>query len=381
MYWGSTPRNKHYRSNGNENRFSALSDNDDDEIVDTFSEGEINEKDFKVIIPPIIVDERHGFATVYKLLGAMYQFKRMSIGTKVISPSTADYEDAMKKLSSAKCLYYTHDMKNTKLFKIVLFGLPQLPLNDIQDDLKTRFNVSPTNIKEINTSRSSVHDAIYMLEFDRTSHTKREIVKIRQICGIIVHWRNPSKGNKGPTFCTKCTMYGHGAKNCHRNNICIACGDSHDYSTCPANKTPEAGPTLFKCFNCAKNKLKNTNHRADDPRCPCRKDYILLRQNLSRKTRSFANKPPQNTFVFNENDFPPPPGTTKFQPNAHSSLYPRRSYADAHKSSIPHPINSNDLFTIDELFNIFTGAITDLRKCTTKTEQLNVIMSMVKYAI
>lgn len=78
-------------------------------------------------------------------------------------------------------------------------------------------------------------------------------------------------------------MFGHGAKHCFRNNVCIACGGDHDFSTCTVNKTPQMGPAIFKCFNCTKRNLKNTNHRADDPRCPCRKDYILLRQKLKNK--------------------------------------------------------------------------------------------------
>lgn len=38
------------------------------------------------------------------------------------------------------------------------------------------------------------------------------------------------------------------------------------------------------------------------------------------------------------------------------------------------------LFSIDELFEIFMSALNDLQQCSTKVQQIQVVMSMVKYA-
>lgn len=373
-FWGSVPKNK---LNTNSNRFAELANVDiDDDDDDTYSEGEVQPIEFKVVIPPIVVDAVHSFSTVYKKLGVTYQFKRMSIGTKVLSPTLSDFCAAKTLLTNDKFLYYTHDVIDRKMFKLVLFGLPKIDVKAITEELKDSFNVTAVNVKEITTSRSSADDAIYMLEFDRSQHKKSDILKIRYLRGIVVHWKNPSKNNRGPTFCTKCTMYGHGTKNCFRKNICIACGGGHDFSTCTVNKTDHEGTVTYKCFNCVNKGLKNCNHRADDPRCPSRKDYIIMRQNLNnnnsirtrkvnyRSNRHFSNGNNRGAEATNV-------GTTNFV----------ASYSDALKNGNQQRKPSDDLFTVDELFNIFTGAIDDLRKCSTKAEQLNVIMSLLKHAI
>ena len=41
-------------------------------------------------------------------------------------------------------------------------------------------------------------------------------MKIRFFWNKAFYWRKPLRGNKGPTQCPKCTVYGHGAKNCNR---------------------------------------------------------------------------------------------------------------------------------------------------------------------
>lgn len=377
-FWGNVPKNKCMAS---ENRFSALSTFDDDDDDFTYSESEAEPKEYKVVIPPIIVDYVHSFTMVYGLIGRAYTFKKMSIGTKIISPTINEYVSAKKKLTEAKFKFYTHELKDTKMYKLVLFGLPKLQTTLISDELKNSHNVIASSIKEIITSRSTLDDAIYVLEFDRSLYTKSQVKKIRHLCGIVIHWRKPTSSNKGPTLCTKCAMYGHGARNCFRNNICIACGGNHDYSSCPVNKTTQTGPVAYKCFNCSEKKLKNINHKADDPRCPCRKDYIILRQKLSSKTRRV---PTISTDMYHKDnyDLPHPSGIQNSRPSPPWTGAIKKTYADALKlTNHQSALNSEDLFSIDELFNIFTTAVTDLRKCNSKAEQLNVIMSMLKYAI
>lgn len=223
---GRVPKNK-FKSN--ENRYSALSNLYDGE--DTYSDDELEATNFKIVIPPIIVDSLHSFAAVYKLIGTTYSFKKMSIGTKIISPTATDFIAAKKKLKDANYKFYSHDLKDTKIFKLILFGLHKVSPSEITTELEKSHNVTAVSIKEIPTSRSTVDDAIYAVEFDRSVHTKSQIKKIRYLCGIVINWRNPTSSKKGPTLCSKCAMFGHGAKHCFRNNVCIACGGDHDFST------------------------------------------------------------------------------------------------------------------------------------------------------
>lgn len=360
---GRAPKEKHKR---NENMFNILQTFDDDDTYSESEEGEVRE--YKIVVPPIVVDPVHTFQTVYQLIGTSHEFKRMSVGTKIVSPSLALYELAKNKLVEKKFTFFTHEYKDTKLFKLVLYGLPRIPVDEIKEELKNSYNVNVVNIKEITTSRSSADDALYALDFDRSQNTKSQVLKIRRLCSIVVHWRKPHKGNKGPTQCNKCAMYGHGARNCYRKSICIACGGEHDLANCQVNKTTQGSPAVYKCFNCIKRNLKNNGHRADDPRCPCRKEYMLIREKMLNKSRAFSRQPnpmPQ------END-------SSFIQHEPLNNNPSTSYANV--TQPPHA-QHNELFSIDELFQIFTKSVSDLRNCRTKIEQLNVIMSMLKYAI
>lgn len=372
-FMGRGPKEKY---KANENRFKILQSNDCD---DTFSEDDEQLKEYKVIIPPIVVDALHSFQAVYKLLGTEYQFKRISVGTKIISPSLSHLESAKKKLIESLYTFYTHESKDTKLFNLVLYGLPQTDPNEIKQELKAAYNIKVVNIKEILTARSSKDDALYMLEFDRTQNSKSQVLKIRRLCSIVVFWRKPLKSNKGPTQCSKCAMYGHGSKNCFRKNICIACGGDHDAAACQVNKTPCDGPAVYKCFNCIKKNLKNTSHRADDPRCPSRKDYLLIRENIRNKARPTQNSWTRQLIETSE-DFPHMNAINSLA-DGHNTSLPRLSYAEALKSSKRQNNTCDELYSTDQLFSIFTEALVDLRNCKTKIEQINVIMTMLKYAV
>ena len=247
---------------------------------------------------------------------------------------------------------------------------------EIEDELKIEYNVSVHNIKEIQTTRSSADDALYVLDFDRTFTSKTQIMKIRRLCNIVIHWRNPLKSKKGPTQCTKCTMYGHGSKNCFRNNICIVCSGAHDFSVCQINKTSEYAS--FKCFNCTKKNLKNIHHRADDPRCPSRKEYLIMRDNVKKK-----NQPQQNHFYRELFDHVPnlTQNDDDLVPNENSHTFAAKSYAEALKTPHRSHHTKGNIFSIDELFEIFSRAVLDLQKCTSKMDQLTVIMQMLKYAV
>lgn len=50
-------------------------------------------------------------------------------------------------------------------------------------------------------------------------------------------------------------------------------------------------------------------------------------------------------------------------------------------SDDPSLNNTNDLFSPDELFQIFTKAITELKQCKNKLGQIQVIASLLKYGL
>lgn len=377
QYWGNNPRFKVPKTmDRNSNRFSCLSDldesDDDSSIMDANQNISIEDK-----IPPIIVDNCHSFSSVIKLFGTKCNYKRMSIGTKLVPSTLAYYDEIIKYLKEKKMKFYTHPVLDRKAFKLALFGLPQLETAFIIEEFNTKYNIQPTKVTEVKTARSNVDDALYMLEFDRTKISKREVRKIRYVCGIVVYWRNPQKRSRGPTQCSKCAMFGHGSSNCFRDNACLGCGGPHDYSVCQLQKAPKDDAVVYKCFNCAKRNLKHVNHRADDPRCPSRKEYMEIRQKVTanRKYNKFI---PSQDFSMSNDDFP---STSRQAAQFQVPSWPKNDHNSKNVPLSNSNNRTNDDLSNDKIMEIFFEAIDALEKCTNKFDKMRVLGNMLRHVI
>lgn len=366
---GNNPKFKvSKRNEGYQNRFQELSDDSDDDSVEDHNVQSAKEDS----IPPIVVDLSHSFVSVLKLIGNQYKFQRMSIGTKISSSNCTLYEEALKRLQFANFQYHTHKMKKNSSFKLVLFGLHKINCTEISEELKNIHNISPLSVKEIITKRSSMDDALYMLEFDRNHVTINEIRKIKYFYGIAVKWRKPLKGNRGPTLCSKCAMFGHGSANCYRNAICTACAGNHDVSTCTLNKTFYEGPVVYKCHNCIRKKFKNINHKADDINCPSRKEYLEIKQKLALRNKQKNNnshEPRVSNYNHSTHDIP-----------STSTRCSGISYADIVNNQNKTKDNNEELSN-ERLVELYFEAIEALHKCKTKIEKLRVLGELLKHAI
>lgn len=381
-FWGNNPRYKKQKSatTSSSNRFQCLSDLDDD--TDNYSVDSDVVTLEKQRIPPITVDNCHNFTDIMKLLGVNCKYKRMSIGTKVLPSSILEYEEAIKKLKTNDHKFFTHPIKDTKKFKLVLFGLPKLDIKTIFEEFKTSFNMEPVNIKEISTVRSSMDDALYSVEFDRSQVAKSDVRRIKYFYNVVVHWRNPLRRSRGPTQCTKCSMYGHGSSNCHRSAVCLGCGGAHDYANCQLNKVSSSGPVVYKCYNCLTRKMKNVNHRADDPKCPSRKEYLDVRRKVTHKHSLTRNtKYHSNVFISSDDEGSLP--ATGESLKASFSLPCRKdrrvSYANVTKSAIQQ--NDNDDISNEKILEIYFEALDALQKCRNKYDKMRVLGMMLKHVI
>lgn len=261
-----------------------------------------------------------------------------------------------------------------------MFGLPRFGVDSIKEEFQVKHNIEPVSIKEIKTARTNDDDALFMLEFNRSQISKREVRKIKYFCDIVVKWRNPLRSKKGPTQCSKCTMYGHGAANCHRKAACLGCGGDHDYSVCTLDKLPTNGPVIYKCHNCIKNNRKNVNHKADDPRCPYRKEYLEIRQKVTSKQRQNHTRRqniPQSYFSDEELNIPT---TSNNLPQHFTQSYNTKKvpYSTMAKSR-PHT-EDNDISN-EKIIEIYFEALDALQKCKNKYDKMRVLGMMLKYVI
>lgn len=365
-FWGNNPKYKMSKTNDGattSNRFHLLSDDEEDLPI-------------KEKIPPIIVDPNFSFGKVLGMFGDKYMYKRMSIGTKIMPSTMALYNEAFEALKKKQVNFYTHEVKNSNIFKMVIFGLPRLTSEIIKDEFIKTHNITPISVKEIVTKRSNEDDVLYLIEFDRQHVSKREVLKIKYFANIAVYWRRPYKGNKGPTQCTKCAMYGHGAKNCNRVQVCAACSGSHDFADCPLNKSSPDGSIVYKCHNCTKKNHRNVNHRADDPKCPCRREYIEIRQRLTSKSRT-SDKRRNSNFLMEDCDFPQL-SRQEHPGNEHNLFQGKKLFSDVSKGKVR---DNNDDISNEKLLEIFFDAVDALEKCQTKFDKLRVLGMMLKHAI
>lgn len=305
-----------------------------------------------------------------------FQAKSISIGIKLDLHDKSDYAKCVEALSARKIAFFTHRDKSEKTFKAVLAGLPKMETSVIAEEMK-QYNIVPSSVTELMTKNPNPHNCLYLVQFHAKDISLNLLRKIRAIDHVIVNWKPFKPRNKGPTQCNKCAMFGHGAQNCHRSEACMLCASvSHTTENCHYSEaTKEA--FVFKCFNCTLKNLPNTNHRANDPKCPCRSNYLEIRNNINHKNtvRTARTNSKSNDFSLNEESFPDlqrrsNPVECNF---THSN---RPTYAEQAKRAG----GSSDLYSMDELFDIFQSAVDDLSACTNKGQQLKVLMRLLNNA-
>lgn len=366
------------------NRFAALQEHDiemddwnDEHLIPRNSK--ISASKSKVIKPPPIkiTDDRLNTANIKKYITDLdiksFQTKGMSIGIKVDLDELEDHAKLIEKLKSENIAFFTHSASDQKLFKVVLSGLPKINTNIIVDELK-RYNITPSSITELSTSNVNPKFCLYLVQLPKNDISLGQLRKIRAIDHIVVEWKPFKPRNKGPTQCKRCAMLGHGAQNCHRKEACLICASTqHVVDNCPfKEETNEA--FVYKCFNCASKKLANTQHRANDPNCPSRIEYLEIRNKINhRNSIRNSNLHHNNTFKLNQDNFPNLNRNAGFKAST-QSIGP--TYAEKLKSS---PANDG-LYSMEDLSEILYETVDELMACTNKGQQLKVLFKLLSNA-
>lgn len=323
--------------------------------------------------PITITSKNNNIKHIFKEMKVNY--KIISIGTKIFCENESDRLKAIKLLETNKLQYFTHPSGKSKVFKVVLCGLPELNTDLILESLKDKNNIIPVNISMF---KSDSDNKLYLLHFHKNEVSKADLQCVKVVHDHIVKWR-PFKPNiKGPTQCFKCGMFGHGATHCGRGPSCLQCGCEHETKDCPhASVTNENEPFIYKCVNCANRKLPS-NHKATDSSCPARLDYIAIR----RKGSISKNLNSRNSISANYTN-------ERFNnPNVNQ----RQTFADVLKTkpstsirqkNVPNVNNhftNNNLWNFTEITEILFECIDELSQCKNKLDQLRIIARLLQNA-
>lgn len=350
------------------NRYDDLSSIEDMEEV---NEPNTNLGEILYKPPPIVTDINVPLREIQHLLGNDCVYKRTSIGTKIFPNNKDKFDFCIKSLKEAKIDFHTFNPKEEKLYTTFIYGLPKTNPDDIIAELRT-YNLSPVSVVEVKTRYSSDNDAVFKVQFARRSFAPNSLKTVKTIANVIITWKRhkPNNNNK-PTQCWNCLMYGHGGQHCNRQPACMTCANRHPTNECPFTKNNKK-PAVFSCYNCKNNGYERTDHSANDINCPMRSHYIEIRAKVTAaptKRNTTIHRRSQNTRV---PTCTPTTGNTRH--NSEYQQHNNHSYAGVVRN------DNNNLFNIDELFNIFTTALDELGKCTTKVQQIQVVMSLLKYA-
>lgn len=323
--------------------------------------------------PPLILTDKS--CNINKILTengvAKFNFKIMSIGTKVFLENDNDFNKICIYLKQNNVEHFSYTPKDKKVYKVVLSGLPEIPTETIQEELAT-LNIQPELIIQMKTRNPNPHRALYLLHFNGKDITLQNLQKIKAISHTIVKWSSFKPKIGGPTQCRNCTMYGHGTRNCHRRPSCTLCASNdHNQTNCPLNKLPPESSPLYKCSYCVANNYQSTNHRANDPNCPAKNVYLESRKNITTRQR---NKPSNQRQNQQKTTIPapiPPPLTQSF----------RDVVTRDEKPKMDTSTTNEDLFSTTELLQIFTNTIHQIRQCRTKLDQIQVITSLLNHVL
>lgn len=375
-----------------QNRFSSFQDNnmswndDNDENThrnQNFSRNvKVDTKRNEMPKPPPIkiTDDNIKATGIKKLMNeaqiTSFQAKSMSIGFKVDLNTKADYDKFINHLTATNVAFFTHSDRSKKTFKAVLSGLSRINTGIIIEEM-SHFNITPSSVTELTAKNVNPDRCLYLVQFDNKDVSMNQLRNVRAIDHVVVNWKPYKPRNKGPTQCNKCAMLGHGAQNCHRSMACLICASTaHVADDCNFDESKKES-FVFRCYNCVVNKLPNANHRANDPRCPCRSNYLEIRNKLNHKNavrNDRANRISKD-FNVNQADFP------NLNNNAGQSAYnPTKKAGPTYAEQTKRQIDRDDLYSMDELFEILQSAIEDLSLCKSKGEQVRVLFKILTNA-
>lgn len=374
------------------NRFQPLANMEfEDDSININRGSTKKDSTSKPKIPPIVVTQKlFNPNEIQSLELSDISFKFISLGVKISFGIKESYDKCIDHLKKNNVEFFTHRLKNN-IFKVILSGLPQLNTDDIKNELNSKYNLNIVDVRELQTSYFNKNSRLYLLSLDNSEINLSHLRQIKVVNHTIINWLRFSPKYKGPIQCRKCLMFGHGAENCHRQTSCMLCASNEHTSENCSLGIADNPLAIYKCGNCQSKGLKS-NHKANDPNCPCKLEFQNIRNHVRVKNSNRNNKSnrggqesPQfrgsnhnrqhhfniNAPEFNQDSFPSLSG------NRHQLNYSSTNFGN----SYANVTKNNNLLSAEEFFNIFDDALTKFYECKSVHDQFALIASLLRRAI
>ncbi|KAG5673198.1 hypothetical protein PVAND_003265 [Polypedilum vanderplanki] len=286
-------------------------------------------------------------------------------------------------LNTNNIRFYTHQLRDEQVSKYVLYGLPKIDTNEIRNKLKEH-DLQPTKIVEMTIRNKKNNDhCLYMIAFLKKDRvTLSDLNNVRVISYIRVNWDHYRNTRNGPTQCTNCLRFGHGANNCAMETRCLRCGENHKSKECPhiVNMNDDRPKIPIEKLCCA---LCKGNHTASYQKCPKRIEII------NNRKKNNVNKPKQNGIKSFQHapqldnfNFPQLNNVNKNVNNKQAWI----NFNESNASSTPSDLNETviekqQLLNSEELFEIFLEMTNSLSSAKTRLEQIQMLSKIaLKYS-
>ncbi|GAB0093624.1 hypothetical protein DMENIID0001_087920 [Sergentomyia squamirostris] len=395
-------QSRHQNSFVSRNIFDELADDDDGNSDASISPGRSRNKR---VPPPIVVSHSDAKTLdVVKNLRAKFngklKFANTGIGLKVLCAKTRIHSAIKEWLVKHKVQFYSHDIRVKPHKKFTVTGL--FDFNGAEDEIKNElaqtYGLHTVEVAKIPPkNKRYTDDIIYMVAFERGVVNLTQLRSVQTLYSCVVKWNHYKVKSKPPTQCRNCYLYGHGQRNCFLPPKCNKCGGDHQTDSCQ---------NTMKCRNCS------GPHTADDESCPSREQFLRMRSerggHRSRRThtptssrhrrnapapssqsrRPVAAAPSQplpqdqragsSTLNIQQRNPAPPLNEANFPglPKPRNAPAPTATENPMQRNPLQGLHDSSDLFTPQQLMIIAGELLQDLRGCTSKRDQLQVLFNI-----
>ena len=225
--------------------------------------------------------------------GLRAEFRLCTDGVKITVASSDHYQSVAETLKIWKVEHFTHDIKSKKPLKVLIRGLYDVDVSELESELK-HYNLQPLQVFKIQRHNQAVkcRDQLYLVHLVGGSTNMKELRDIRTLLSVVVEWERYKPSHRDVTQCSSCLNFGHGSRNCHMKARCAKCGDQHTSAQCIVDVTAKQ-PVCVNCGNA---------HTSTSRSCPKRAEFIARRKKASQPKQQ--KKQPE---IDLDNGFPPLP--------------------------------------------------------------------------
>lgn len=198
-------------------------------------------------IPPILVKNVVNISSLRNDLlsdpSLKFILKSTMTGVTVIPENSDTYRKIIKLLREKKYFFYTYQLSEEKLFRVVLRNLhPSTDVKEIQSEIESKgFNVKAvTNVIHPKTKLQLPMHFIDLFPSSRNDDIF--LINALLYTRVVVE---ELKTNKHMIQCKRCQLYGHSQNYCNLPFRCIKCGKKHNSNAC--TKEDSVKPVCALC--------------------------------------------------------------------------------------------------------------------------------------